>query len=38
MDEIKDYSSEIIEGLEGLDLIAIDAMDSVLDSILGRKN
>ena len=30
MDEIKDYSSEIIEGLEGLDLIAIDAMDSVI--------
>ena len=30
MDEIKDYPSEIIDGLEGLDLIALDAMDSVI--------
>ena len=30
MDEIKDYPSEIIDGLEGLDLIALDAMDAVI--------
>ena len=29
MEEAKDYSPEIIDGLEALDLIAIDAFDSV---------